>query len=674
MRKFIKSILIAVVLLVSQVNAFAAWDDDVAWSYKVNHIEGNLYEVEFAASVKAGYYMYDLGPYEDKYGPNVTVFTFEPSENVKLEGQPYHITQPKKEFDKMFGYAVGHFEGVAKFGQKVRLYGKEAALAGSVEWSVCVGNACKSAVDTDFNVKVKASADKFVVAAGTATPAAQDAVSETKAVETNKSLWNLILLAIGGALMAIVTPCVFPMIPMTVSFFLKGSENKARGRFRAGMYGLFIVALYTIPIAALIIVTRFVGGDAVTADIFNWIATHWLPNILFFVVFMVFAASFLGAFEITLPSRFVNSADKNADKKGLGGVFFMALTLVLVSFSCTGPIVSSVIIDSLAGGVWAPIITILIFSATFALPFVVFALFPSLLNKLPKSGGWLNSVKVVLGFVELALGLKFLSIADQVYHWGILDREIYLALWIVIFTLLGFYLLGKLKFKHDSDVKYVSVGRLTLAVIVFSFVVYMIPGMWGAPLKGLSGYLPPLTSQDFVLEKGGGATASHNTVMNVGGEKKKYSDFLEMPLGLDGFFTYEEGLAYARKVNKPLFVDFTGHACVNCREMEARVWSDPEVLKILREEFVIVALFADDKTILPEEDWVTMPNGKVLKGLGKINSYFVSQRYKANSQPAYIILDHNENMLMPVRSYNLSVPDYIKFLNDGIANFKKSQK
>lgn len=326
-------------------------------------------------------------------------------------------------------------------------------------------------------------------------------------------LWSAIIEAILWGFAALLTPCVFPMIPMTVSFFLKGSGNRARGRLMAALYGVCIVALYTLPIAVIILITKLVGGDAITADIFNWLATHWIPNVIFFLVFMVFAASFFGAFEITLPGWLVNKSDSKADKGGLVGLFFMALTLVLVSFSCTGPIVGSVLIKSTSGEVWAPVITMFAFSVAFALPFTLFALFPSVLNNLPKSGGWLNSVKVVLGFLELALGLKFLSVADQTYHWGILDREVYLALWIVIFTLLGFYLLGKIRFKHDSEVQSVGVTRLLLAIVTFSFVVYLLPGMWGAPLRGLSGYLPPLHTQDFVLD------AAESPAGNSGGGK-----------------------------------------------------------------------------------------------------------------------------------------------------------
>ncbi|MBQ5807270.1 MAG: thioredoxin family protein, partial [Tidjanibacter sp.] len=424
------------------------------------------------------------------------------------------------------------------------------------------------------------------------------------------------------------------MVPMTVSFFIKGSENKRAGRFKALMYGVFIVLLYTLPIAAIILATRVIGGEAVTSDIFNWLATHWLPNLVFFVVFMIFAASFFGAFEIVMPGSLVNKADRGSERGGLGGLFFMALTLVLVSFSCTGPIVGTVIVKATSGEFWEPIVTMLAFSTAFALPFTLLALFPSLLKNLPKSGGWLNSVKVVLGFVEVALGLKFLSVADQTYHWGLLDREVYLAIWIVVFTLMGFYLLGKLRFAHDSELKHITVTRLALAIAVFSFVVYMIPGMWGAPLKALSGYLPPISTQDFVMNTTTAPTAEAPRATTA-----KYSDVLHLPHGLEGYFDLEEGLAAARREGKPLFLDYTGHGCVNCREMEARVWSDERVLESLRRDYVVVALYSDDKMALPESEWLTTAGGKTLKSLGKKNAYIVGTRYGISSQPAYLLLD-----------------------------------
>ncbi len=373
---------------------------------------------------------------------------------------------------------------------------------------------------------------------------------------------------------------------------------------------------------------------------------------------MIFAASFFGAFEIVLPSKWVNGADKNSGRGGLGGVFFLALTLVLVSFSCTGPIVGTVLIESTSGEFWVPMITMLAFSIAFALPFTIFALFPSLLDRLPQSGGWLNSVKVVLGFIEIALGLKFLSTADQVYHWGILNRELYLAIWIVCFTLLGFYLLGKLRFKHDSAVEYISVKRLFLAIIDFAFVVYLIPGMWGAPLSAISGYLPPLESQEFVLGSASVSSPEANLPAN--------SDMVPLPHGLWAYDNIERGLQAAGQQGKPVFVDISGHGCVNCREMEARVWSDERVQKILREDYVLVVLYMDDKTQLPESKWVTTSSGKVLKQVGRANSYIVKERFGVNAQPNYALLSSEGKLLAPVRGYNLDIDAYIEFLKSGL--------
>ena len=419
--------------------------------------------------------------------------------------------------------------------------------------------------------------------------------------------------------------------------------------------------------------TRIIGGDAVTADIFNWLSTHWLPNIIFFIVFMVFAASFFGAFEITLPQSLVNKSDKGSDKKGLAGVFFMALTLVLVSFSCTGPIVGSVLIKSTQGEFWEPMVTMLAFSVAFALPFTILAFSPSLLKKFKQSGGgWLNSVKVVLGFVEIALGLKFLSVADQTYHWGILDREVYLAIWIVVFTLLGLYLLGKIRFENDEPVEHLSVPRLTLAIAVFSFVVYLIPGMWGAPLKALSGYMPPITTQDFVIGQGSSVTSADSGVSEdlMPAADSKYG--LHLPLGLNGYFTLEEGLQAAKKAGKPVFVDVTGHGCVNCREMESRVWSDPKVLSMLKNDFVVVALYTDDKQKLDKEDYVTdAETGKVYKDLGRANSYTARTLWNVNAQPNYVLLSPEGEVLVPVRGYDLDVQGFVDFLQSGIDTYNK---
>ena len=553
-------------------------------------------------------------------------------------------------------------------------------VSGTVTYMPCAGDACYMPVDWDFDMYVELTsgseeagaavpsgnlATLGTVRGGTASEAQRWGPKDVSGGEQQSSsdaggLWALILEAILWGFAMLLTPCVFPMVPMTVSFFMKGSENPRQGRLKASLYGLFIVLLYTIPICVIIGVTWLVGGSGVTADIFNWLSTHWLPNIIFFLVFMVFAASFFGAFEITLPSKWTNSADKNSDRKGLGGIFFLALTLVLVSFSCTGPIVGTVLIKSTQGEFWTPMVTMLAFSVAFALPFTVLALFPSLLKKLPKSGGWLNSVKVVLGFIEIALGLKFLSTADQTYHWHLLDREVYLAIWIAVFTLLGLYLIGKIRFKHDSPLEYIGVPRLTLAIAVFAFVVYLLPGMWGAPLKALSGYLPPMETQDFVL---GGDSP---TVLRQAQEPSANDGMITIAHGLQAYDNLEDGLAAAKAAGKPVFLDFTGYGCVNCREMEARVWSDPEVLRRLREDFVIVALHVDDKTRLPEEKWVTNDRGQQLKDVGRVNSYIALKEFGVNAQPNYFLLDGNGNRLAGPRPYNLDVQGFIDFLDSAL--------
>jgi thiol:disulfide interchange protein DsbD len=553
-------------------------------------------------------------------------------------------------------------------------------VSGTVTYMPCIDEACFMPVDWDFDVYIEHNSGAGLLDPGNVslreTPPTADGggplpltkprvatvsrVDSPDAQNTDQlpnSLWALILEAILWGFAMLLTPCVFPMVPMTVSFFMKGSENARQGRLKAALYGLFIVLLYTVPISLIIGITWIVGGSGVTADIFNWLSTHWLPNILFFLVFMVFAASFFGAFEITLPSKWTNSADKNSDRKGLGGIFFLALTLVLVSFSCTGPIVGTVLIKSTQGEFWTPMVTMLAFSIAFALPFTILALFPSLLKKLPKSGGWLNSVKVVLGFIEIALGLKFLSTADQTYHWHLLDREVYLAIWIAVFTLLGLYLIGKIRFKHDSPLEYLSVTRLTLAIAVFAFVAYLIPGMWGAPLKALSGYMPPMETQDFVL---GGAP----TVLRQAQEPSANDDgTITIAHGLQAYDNLPDGLAAAKAAGKPVFLDFTGYGCVNCREMEARVWSDPEVLRRLRDDFVIVALHVDDKTKLPESQWVTNDRGQQLKDVGRVNSYIALHDFGVNAQPNYFLLDSDGNRLAGPRPYNLDIQGFIDFLD-----------
>ena len=629
----------------------------VSWSYDVQPADDNIVKVVFTGKIAIGYHTYTLA---DDLAPT-EVF------DVVLEG----AEEASKLYESLESRLIeGHqaYEGKIQLVQELKLTSGKGSYSGTIYTSSCKQGQCRSEY-YDFNIEL--SAPEAVAAPVQTVQNQGDSGQASSGSNSGNSIWSLILEAILWGFAMLLTPCVFPMVPMTVSFFMKGSGTPAQGRFKASMYGLFIVLLYTVPISVIILLTRLIGGDAVTADIFNWLATHWLPNIIFFLVFMAFAASFFGAFEITLPSKWTNAADKNSDKKGLGGIFFLALTLVLVSFSCTGPIVGTVLIKSTQGEFWAPMVTMLAFSVAFALPFTLLAFFPSLLKKFKKSGGnWLSSVKVVLGFIEVALGMKFLSTADQTYHWGILDREVYLAIWIVVFSLLGFYLLGKIRFKDEEKVEHIGVTRLALAIGVFSFVVYLIPGMWGAPLKALSGYLPPITTQDFVLSGGAAPTATLTPSQSAeSSSANRYG--LELPLGLSGYFTLDEGLEAAKKAGKPLFVDVTGHGCVNCREMEARVWSDPRVLKILSEDYVIVALYNDDKQKLDEKDYVTdAQSGKVYKDLGRANSYLARSLWGVNAQPNYILLSPEGEQLVPVRGYDLSVDGFIAFLQSGLDAFR----
>ena len=602
----------------------------VLWKAVVNHSEGKNYQLVVTGQIAPNYYVH---PMADPYvGTQLQV---EAGDGIVLSSEVVEEFTPSD----YKGETV--VTGTYVLRQDLQIEGSQA-VTGTVTWSACSGDFCGMPEDYEFEVAVGESAS-----AGDGTQSGKNA----------GVLWGLILEAILWGFLMLLTPCVFPMVPMTVSFFLKQSGTPAKGRFNAFMYGLFIVLLYTVPICLIIGLTWAAGGSAVTADIFNWLSTHWLPNILFFVIFMVFAASFFGAFEITLPASWTTKADAGSSKGGLLGVFFLALTLVLVSFSCTGPIVGTVLIKSTQGEFWTPMITMLAFSIAFALPFTLLAFFPSILKKLPKSGGWLNSVKVVLGFIEIALGLKFLSTADQTYHWHILDREVYLAIWIVCFTLLGLYLLGKIRFKHDSPLEYVSVGRLALVIIDFAFVVYMIPGMWGAPLRALSGYMPPLETQDFVLGSGSAAVAPAPATTTL------YGSEVKLPHGLTGYSNLEDGIAAAAEQGKKVFVDITGHGCVNCREMEARVWSDPKVLQRLRDNYVIVSLYVDDKTKLPEDKWVTTASGKVLKDVGRVNSHLVLERFGVNSQPNYFLLDAQGKTLSGPRGYSLDVDAFVKFLD-----------
>ena len=662
-----RSIISGIVLfLLSAVPLFAQMGEPIVkWSVSQGKTENGITEIIFSGTISSGWHTYGAS---HKDSP-VTV-EFEDVKGYSLEGGLYDLLKPEK-----FGGDDVFFDKI-KVAQKIRVAEDASSLKGMITSSSCTDNSCGAPEDWNFEIKLRKEADAAAAAVPekankaetaatveTAATAVAPEISQNVTEEEQRaggSLWALILEAVLWGFAMLLTPCVFPMVPMTISFFLKGSSTPAAGRFKAFMYGLFIVLLYTVPISLIIGATYIFGGETVTADIFNWLSTHWLPNIIFFIVFMVFAASFFGAFEITLPSALVNKSDKNSDKGGLAGIFFMALTLVLVSFSCTGPIVGSVLIKSTQGEFWTPMVTMLAFSVAFALPFTIFAMFPSLLKKL-KSGSWLNSVKVVLGFIEVALGLKFLSVADQTYHWGLLDREIYLAIWIVVFTLLGLYLLGKIRFEADNEVKHIGIFRLFLVIVDFTFVVYMIPGMFGAQLKALSGYLPPIETQDFIM----GSNASQPVISIEEATKGE-----KLPLGLTGYHSMEDGYAAAKASGKPVFLDISGLACVNCREMEQRVWSDPKVLSILKNDFVIVVLYTDDKTKLPENEWVTTSSGKVLKDRGRVNAWFVRENFGVSAQPNYVLLSPDGKQLAPIRGYNTDIDGFVEFLNSGLEKMK----
>jgi thiol:disulfide interchange protein len=521
--------------------------------------------------------------------------------------------------------------------------------------------------DTQTDTPVKA------VAATVQAPVSKDTLAAVKTDkkaakgEEQQSLWGIFIAGFVGGLAALLMPCIFPMLPLTVSFFTKGSE-KGKAFGRADLYGFFIIIIYVV---LGLLVTVIFGADAL-----NSLSTNGIFNFFFFLLLVAFGASFLGAFEITLPSSWVNKMDANSDKGGIAGLFFMAGTLALVSFSCTGPIIGTLLVQAAtSGALLGPAIGMFGFSLALAIPFALFALFPSALSALPKSGGWLNSVKVVLGFLELAFALKFLSNVDLAYHWEWFDREIFLVLWIVIFGMMGFYLLGKLKFSHDSEVKYVSVPRLMMAIVVLGFTIYMVPGLWGAPLKSVSAFLPPQQTQDFDLYTPtlipGGGQVNHTSAAPSSGPHK-YADIFHAPLNLDAFFDYNEGLAYAKKVNKPILIDFTGHACVNCRKMEANVWPNPEVYKMISEQYVLIQLYVDDKTEVAASDVVTTPQGRVLNTIGKKWSDLQTSKFQSNSQPYYVLLDSKtEAQLVKAQGADYDAASYAKFLKSGLDAYHK---
>ena len=675
--------------------------DPVKWDFTSKKISDCEYELIINAKLDGNWHLYGQKSYGDE-GPIPTSFNFTKSSNYELVGKAKE-SKLIKNFEPVWNFELQFFEHAAVFTQKIKIrHDKSFEVKGKLEYMVCNESQCLPPTTIDFNFKVDGSANcidntsitkvqasecdsnaifqilnlrsnnanTIVNTTDTATTAITDNNDTTPKSEEeshSRSWWSIFLIGFLGGLAALLTPCVFPMIPMTVSFFTKSSKTRAKGISNALIYGSSIIVIY---ILLGIGVTMAFGPAALNA-----LSTNVWFNLGFFVLLVIFAISFLGAFEITLPSRFINKMDSQSDRGGLIGIFFMAFTLALVSFSCTGPIIGTLLVDAAVnGGLAGPFWGMFGFSAALALPFGLFAAFPGWLNTLPKSGGWLNSVKVVLGFLELALAFKFASNADLVVQAGILTREIFIAIWIAIFGIMGIYLMGWLKLAHDSTIQHLSVSRLFLAIFTFSFTIYLIPGLWGAPLKLISGFPPP----DFYSESPQGFGNSKSTIGlnssqngNETGHPKEHC-----PNELPCFHDYDQALAYAKKVGKPLLIDFTGWACVNCRKMESQVWTDPEVDKRIRNEVILVSLYVDDKTELPANEQTVKKLGSrdfQIKSIGNKWSYMQANLYKTNAQPQYILVDNNEQQLTKeTAGYDSDIKKYVNWLDEGLDEFKKS--
>lgn len=641
-----KKIILVFSFIVAVLFTQAQIVNPTTWTFDSKQ-NGNEVELIFKADIEKGWHLYDT--YLPEGGPIATAFVFEDStlfENIdEIQKNP----QPEKHFDETFQMNVGYFSNQVVLTQKIELSTSGLVeIKGYVLFMSCNDETCTPPEEVEFSFKFNEGvATESVVA---------DVSATTTTLGSVQTLWLFILISVLAGFAAILTPCVFPMIPMTVSFFMRGSDRRGKS-IRIGIFfGFSIVLIFTL-------LGAFFSFGIFGPNIGSILSTHWIPNLLFFLLFLIFGISFFGAFEIILPSRLVDKTDAKADKGGMIGAFFMALTTVIVSFSCTGPFIGALIIEAVQGGGMRPLIGMFFFGLAFAMPFTLLAIFPSALNKLPKSGGWLNSIKVVFAFVLLAFGLKFLSNIDQVYGFGILNREIYLAIWIVVFFLLGMYFLGKIKFSHDSDLPYIGVGRLFLSIITFTFVVYLFTGLLGSPLTSVSALIPPATVKDSYVPAnlGGGV---YSPVAELCGPAK-YADKLHLPHGLLGYFDYEQGLACAKEQGKPVFVVFKGHACSNCKKMESTVWANPEVLKLLAEKYVVVGLYTDDRTVLDESEWITsLVDGKVKKTMGKKNLDLQIAKYKTNSIPFHVIVkpDGTEYKL----GTTFKNEEFISFLEKGL--------
>ena len=632
--------------------------DPIEWSTSVEKVSETEYVLIAKATLEKDWHLYSQDVPED--GPIPTTFSFETNESFELKGNTIE-DEGYTEFEPAFDMEVKYFKGKVEFKQRIKLLNKElSTVKGEVEFGVCNDMQClpPTTVDLSFKLKKNTATTDNAVADTDNDSTTTDSKEEKE--EDKKGLLGIFIIAFLSGFVALLTPCVFPMIPMTVSFFTKQSKTKAAGIKNAIIYGLAIIAIYVLLGTAI---TAIFGASALNA-----LATNVWFNLIFFTLLIVFAISFLGAFEITLPSSWGTKIDKQADRGGIIGIFFMALALAIVSFSCTGPIVGTLLVEAASKGGIAPIVGMLGFSTAIALPFALFAAFPGWLNSLPKSGGWLNTVKVVLGFLELALAFKFLSNADLVLDLHLLEREVFIAIWIAIFGTLAAYLFGKIQLPHDSPLSHISVGRLSLALITISFTIYMVPGLWGAPLNLISAFPPPQHYSESPYGVGFsklGGGSSHGEIPE--------GAHLMAPHDILTFNDYDTGLAYAKKVGKPVMIDFTGKACVNCRKMEQNVWPKEKILKILKNDVILISLYVDDKRSLPADEEVDskLKPGKKLKYIGKKWSEFQTIKYKANTQPFYVLMDHNEENLIDPVAYTPNADEYYAWLKEGVGKFKK---
>ncbi len=648
----------------------------VKWSFEKKQVNATEFDLIFKAQIEAGWYMYGTSIPEG--GPRPVSFKFNPASNFQMV-DGLIIPKPVEKFDSLEQMVLPSYKKEATFIQRIRINSDVPYnVTGELEFCACNDRSCLPPEYIEFTFDLPAGKSQITsgeqVSSNAGTSPGGDVVDtaeDSKDAENDNSLWSFFFLAMGIGFIGLLTPCVYPMIPMTVTFFMNASQNKLKAKSQAVFFGLSIIFIYTV---IGILVSVLFGADTI-----KQVSEHWLTNIVFFALFAFFAASFFGMFELVLPAWLTNKSDAQADKGGYIGAFFMALTLVLVSFSCTAPFVGGILVEAATGEVLKPTIGMFGFSMAFGIVFTILALFPSWLNKMPKSGGWLNSVKVVLAFLILAIGMKYLNVPNQALGWG-MTREVFIAVWIVLFVLLGFYLLGKIKFSHDSPVEHISVPRLFLVLIAFSFAIYLVPGLFGAPLKAVSGYLPSETSWDLdeiiresTSNLSGTSPGSHKPAGLC--DEPKYADLFELPHGLVGYFDYEQGLACAKKLNKPVFLDIKGHACTNCKVMEKNVWSDPEVLKRLQDEYVIIALYVDDNYELPENEWVTSTfDGKVKKTIGRKNTDFQITRFGVNAQPYYVLLDHDGKELTESVGFERDIDKYVGFLDRGVEEFRNKRK